>query len=1233
MKHDKKIFENFKKNKITLNSPINEHLNTISNLYSKLDIHGVFHVGRTAVLAPILVNLRHYFKDKEVKKITKEDLKLIQIGLLFHDSGREGEEKDLWDLDSATNYYYYLTITLGIKKDRTKKFAEALANKDYKTKHNNNVYYKLKIKNNKVKWTYTKSNQRKNIISKIIHDCDCLEIARARDRFDGTYLDFYQDIVKKNSLALSIMGLLIAEEKELLKKHGDTRWLINYYPQKRNKIKTQIKSNYKDWQNLYLKIKKDIAESHFLKTLYNSGKLLSHQKLDLNTLLKKINSSNDQKTNELNQDLFDGKLIFRGVAEPTNIKRGKPHALIEIEKILRKQGNPVASVCLMWFGGHPFSNVNFIIRKENLKGIQKIYETDNDTTCGKKCHFKFEPSVDIKSKKKKLLEKLKLGGTKEKYKGRVFMPHNECILTIKHSDIKAICFANIYNFANFNWNNYNHDSITKLHAILLQQTWKNLTKKELPIYEFSYNGFKPFICNKRTIIDLYVTKVNDYLNEKTHEKLSYHLFSKSTEEIVRLSLYDDINLSPFDYSEIILKNKIKEKVNNIITNYKHKWNSAIKKELKNSENFFNEKLFPFINENKNYIKNQCSSQLKKYLQNNLSDILNIKYLRESYSNLYSIYNSAFKDFIFEEILNINKNRRALSLVKGMPKILVAYELAKIIGCQQVIQEIKLVLVKDFKENDFKKISLKIKEFLVDKNNLTGKSNVKSKENLPKIKKFLDHKNNLTGKSNVKSVKSNDNYHMLAVLCTYNVCFHRLNILDKYEETIRTTKNSLLNYFLLELFYEENIGQYSFNSNIKILKKYIESTSYKISTELIKTFLSKYLNNNTMKMQVFLRIVELLPYVKSEEELKPKIKKQINAKLLNLIESKNAQQINDLFGALYSLDGPIILGAEANNMIKIINKIAYYKRNINNHPNPKLLKTFGRNFFMYECFFTGLKFYIDSLAYISEKNLLSTSKITVQKKTFTFNDTEKNSINAFLKKYFKNLKNSEKHHNIESIRKALKFLHKNNLDIPHELVNLYKHKIISHTQSNLHPYRLSRHNKLYEKTSPFVEEESEQIIAKVRNLCKQYQKLLKKSYGKSIKKSKLKQITAILNCIKNKPTPNQSHYDILKSLRAHLENNKTALNILKVHNYGKFFRLIPRMLQTGFGTKCIRERCSFWDETYGKRILTKIKKIVASCATFTPNHPNKVKNNNFVAKFNSNRHHKGTAPPSSSPIQS
>jgi hypothetical protein len=334
--------------------------------------------------------------------------------------------------------------------------------------------------------------------------------------------------------------------------------------------------------------------------------------------------------------------------------------------------------------------------------------------------------------------------------------------------------------------------------------------------------------------------------------------------------------------------------------------------------------------------------------------------------------------------------------------------------------------------------------------------------------------------------------------------------------------------------------------------------------------------------------------------------QINAKLRNLIELKNAQQINALFGTLYSLDDPIILGAEANNMIKIINIIAYYKRNINNHPNPKLLKIFGCNFFMYECFFIGLKFYMDSLAYISGKNWLPTSKIAMQKKTFTFTNIEKKSINDFLKKYFKNLKNSEKHHNIESIQKALKFLHKNNLYIPHELVNLYKLKIISYTRSNLHPYRLSRHNKLYEKTSPFVEKESKQIIAKVRNLCKQYQKLLKKSYGKSIKKSKLKQITAILNCIKNKPTPNQSHYDILKSLRAHLENNKTALNILKVHNYGKFFRLIPRMLQTGFGTKCIRERCSFWDETYGKRILTKIKKIVASCATFTPNHPNKVK---------------------------
>lgn len=61
--------------------------------------HGIQHVSRTAMHAVILANLYRLFEDPEALILTQDQLKLVQIVLLFHDAAREdeAEAEARWD--------------------------------------------------------------------------------------------------------------------------------------------------------------------------------------------------------------------------------------------------------------------------------------------------------------------------------------------------------------------------------------------------------------------------------------------------------------------------------------------------------------------------------------------------------------------------------------------------------------------------------------------------------------------------------------------------------------------------------------------------------------------------------------------------------------------------------------------------------------------------------------------------------------------------------------------------------------------------------------------------------------------------------------------------------------------------------------------------------------------------------------------------------------------------------
>ena len=73
--------------------------------------------------------------------LTEEDIFLLQLALLFHDSERQNDGEDMWDQDSALTLYRYL-IDAGAPPEKAKLIAEAMANKDAADDN----YFELDIK-------------------------------------------------------------------------------------------------------------------------------------------------------------------------------------------------------------------------------------------------------------------------------------------------------------------------------------------------------------------------------------------------------------------------------------------------------------------------------------------------------------------------------------------------------------------------------------------------------------------------------------------------------------------------------------------------------------------------------------------------------------------------------------------------------------------------------------------------------------------------------------------------------------------------------------------------------------------------------------------------------------------------------------------------------------------------------------------------------------------------------
>ncbi|MBI5447834.1 MAG: hypothetical protein HY939_03795, partial [Gammaproteobacteria bacterium] len=241
--------------------------------------HGVHHTCRTAVLAVVLANLYLRHGGKAAGSLRREQIKLLMIAMLYHDAGREADGIDYWDQDSASLLYFYLMKTMHVRYDVAKKYAEAIANKDWE---GGKPYYYIRSGTpDQLVWEVNPNptSSSMSVLAKIIHDADACDVFRNREAFDADKLIFHNEIATHdvNQAAFMDMAALVQQVRSLIYHQGDkTR-------------KEKIKIKYEN-ENVYEAIIADIETNPrylFLKKLFNHGELLSDQALADPMLLTK----------------------------------------------------------------------------------------------------------------------------------------------------------------------------------------------------------------------------------------------------------------------------------------------------------------------------------------------------------------------------------------------------------------------------------------------------------------------------------------------------------------------------------------------------------------------------------------------------------------------------------------------------------------------------------------------------------------------------------------------------------------------------------------------------------------------------------------------------------------------------------------------------------------------------------------------------------------------------------
>ncbi|MDR1255551.1 MAG: hypothetical protein LBJ94_01305 [Puniceicoccales bacterium] len=192
-------------------------------------VHGVNHCTRVALVTEAVARVyRTLFK--EFEDMSDDDIALAIAAATFHDSGRQGEEVDIFDALSAQNAERELG-NLGLSQEQAKRCASAIERKDSPA-------------------------AGKDPIAILLHEADCLEIQRldsfrvGRVRFGTSFLDANQEdsITKERILTLregvsegqvnEALEKLAEQAKKLIENTDDDYGKLTGYDEFRNEAKT-----------------------------------------------------------------------------------------------------------------------------------------------------------------------------------------------------------------------------------------------------------------------------------------------------------------------------------------------------------------------------------------------------------------------------------------------------------------------------------------------------------------------------------------------------------------------------------------------------------------------------------------------------------------------------------------------------------------------------------------------------------------------------------------------------------------------------------------------------------------------------------------------------------------------------------------------------------------------------------------------------------------------------------
>ena len=272
--------------------------------------------------------------------------------------------------------------------------------------------------------------KEKNIYQRLIHDADCLDIIRVRSVYEGTYLDFFKEIIRQDNAmidtypALDYLERLITEAEALIKE-------------------TEKNGNRDQFENekcLDLLLKK-IENKEILAKFYSEKLLFSSS--ELNQLIipgDRYDAKKGLDEKNIVAAFREGKVYARTMQSPAIIAtRANPHqdtcsnkdkyktetvVGLELRKTIRKngistgsskpdnkdkQGNPNRSISMIGYGRGVFRNVGFLLVNPSLDKIGNVFESNAGTGCGKKKNVTKITDASIKKQKlDELLWKFKL---------------------------------------------------------------------------------------------------------------------------------------------------------------------------------------------------------------------------------------------------------------------------------------------------------------------------------------------------------------------------------------------------------------------------------------------------------------------------------------------------------------------------------------------------------------------------------------------------------------------------------------------------------------------------------------------------------------------------------------------------------------------------------------------------------------------------------------------------------